>query len=188
MLDRQHLHWLAQLRWQTIDKKFFAGVCDLLQQCENALGDMRKDLIQIIFTLAQDEWTSVSEPCLLYLTDQTKDTVTSDHSASLNRGSVKPPSLKGDVVAEIFSSLLDGFEEAMQRGEVQGALHAKKTTTAIQVNQPALSSQSQELLNPHPQAVRDQDKDSYLRPHANSLSEDVSTAGMRVDSLRGSTS
>ena len=56
---------------ESSDSDFFpgclAGVVSLLQDCGAALAPSVRLLLRILFTLAQDGWPQVAQPCMAYL-------------------------------------------------------------------------------------------------------------------------
>lgn len=121
------------------------GVCTLLSSCEEVLRRSQNELLQIIFSLAQDEWPSVSEPCWKFLGEisslpktlphkRSSDwEATNGHNGISEKATERISVIDKNVIMEIFTELLDKLEISLEKGEQHGALHAKKLTTALQV-------------------------------------------------------
>ena len=113
------------------------GVIMLVQSCIRFLGPMEAELLQILFTLSQDGWQSVSGPCHTFLTSAA---ICTDQQSDAGLGS--PPAngnlspcesrLSHAAVSDVLHRLLKGLPEALATGSRHGSVHAKKLTTAFQ--------------------------------------------------------
>ena len=102
------------------------GAVQLLQECSQTLPGSRELLLDLICTLAQDEWQSVSSPCLQWLHGRPLD-------ADLVHGAV----LTSGTALQLAQRLLGDVSTALHRGEVQGTLHCRRLMTALQVQLPS---------------------------------------------------
>lgn len=109
----------------------------LVQSCIRFLGPMEAELLQILFTLSQEGWQSVSGPCHTFLTSAS---ICTDQQSDAGLGS--PPAngklppcesrLSHAAISDVFHRLLKGLPEALAVGSLHGSVHAKKLTTAFQ--------------------------------------------------------
>ena len=85
-----------------------------------ALAPCRKLLLQLLCTLAQDDWAAVSQPCQCWLA--------STRSASSRAGEGLAEAAR-EMAGETAQSLLG----ACRQGEEAGIVHARRLLTALQV-------------------------------------------------------
>lgn len=61
------------------------GVVLLMQECRQNLAECGPQLLMILFSLVQDEWQEVSQPCVAYLRPSNQPSSSSPHTASFPR-------------------------------------------------------------------------------------------------------
>ena len=113
-----------------------AGVVRLLQECAVTLAASQTLLLNILFTLAQDNWPEVAQPCMAYLRSSPKASTSGSAEAAEQSGPHRHPApqvLGSKVVSHLCMELVVGLGPSLQQGEQQGALHARRLTTALQV-------------------------------------------------------
>jgi hypothetical protein len=103
---------------------------DLLDNCSGTLQNSTENLLEAVFTLAQDEWPQVATPCREWLSKKATLPDQAPGRGPLREG--MPGTPEGTVVG-IASRLTASLEEALQRGEREGTLHARRLSTALQV-------------------------------------------------------
>ena len=115
-----------------------AGVVRLLEECGGTLAASQKALLNILFTLAQDGWPEVAQPCMAYLRSSLEACTSSTDTAEQNSKPYRHPApqmLGSQLVSGLCMELLSGLGPSLQQGEQQGALHAQRLSTALQVGQ-----------------------------------------------------
>ena len=95
------------------------------------LAASQKMLLSILLTLAQDEWPEVAQPCTAYLRSASEASTSEPSQA--NGKAAAPQVLDPEVVSCLCMELLSGLHPSLQRGEQQGALHAQRLATSLQV-------------------------------------------------------
>lgn len=98
----------------------------LLESCGPALQRSSQLLLEVIFTLAQDEWRQVALPCQQWLAANRKVG---------GPGGGRAP-LQGQAVVKVVLDLLEGLPKAVRSGDDAAALHSRRLTTAMQVPKP----------------------------------------------------
>ena len=113
-----------------------AGVVRLLQECAMTLAASQKLLLSILFTLAQDDWPEVAQPCMAYLRSSPEASTSESEQAGKSSKTYRHPGpqvLGSEVASGLCMELFSGLAPSLQQGEQQGALHARRLTTALQV-------------------------------------------------------
>ncbi len=101
------------------------GVMELLDKCATSLRACSEQFLEMVFTLAQDAWPQVAGPCREWLGKR----------AGLPNGGTEsgPGALPREVVLGIAMRLMGGMVGALEKGEAEGTLHARRLCTALQV-------------------------------------------------------
>lgn len=119
-----------------------AGITAVLDECGCTLRALSENLLEAVFTLAQDDWPQVATPCREWLSRRSalpqqasRGSLPSASPGSRNSttGAATASGGSDDVVLGIASRLVLGLEAALQRGEHEGTLHARRLCTALQV-------------------------------------------------------
>ncbi len=114
-----------------------AGVVLLLQECAVTLAASQKALLSILFTLAQDEWPAVAQPCMAFLRSSPEASTSGQDQDGAKCAALRhaaPALLGAELVSGLCMDLLLGLGSSLQHGEQQGALHAQRLSTALQVD------------------------------------------------------
>ena len=116
----------------------YAGAVQLLQQCAQNLAASQKQLLTIVFNLAQDEWLEVRKPCMAYLQLSSKVSASErrreDSGGYMSHSSSASHLIDSSTVSEMCMDLFKGMVPSLQIGEQQGISHAQRLVTALQVN------------------------------------------------------
>jgi len=108
-------------------------VCaDIADHCGGVVtGDTQRMLLQMMLSLAEDEWQDVAMPAKLWLHRQQ----TPLPSSALRNTIPPPPPPSGNVFNGLMEptllQLVKDLPEALQKGEDSGALHARQLTAAL---------------------------------------------------------
>ena len=100
---------------------------ELLKRCKDTLAASSEMLLEILYTLAQDEWPQVAAPCLTFLSLSLASTSSRDAQSAAVGG------LSNDAAAAVITRLFKGLLGSLQASEEAGVLHARRLTTALQV-------------------------------------------------------
>ena len=103
---------------------------ELLKRCQLALAATAQELLQIVFTLAQDDWAEVAAPSLAYLRSSG---VASTSGRCGGSGKALGGGLPPDAMDKVVHGLMSGLPASLQEGSEAGMLQARRLVTALQV-------------------------------------------------------
>lgn len=120
-------------------RQTLASVCaDIADHCGIVVtGDTQRMLLQVMLSLAEDEWQEVAVPAKHWLNRQ--QTPLASTTTSTTVFNTIPPTAAAAVGVNVFCGLMEptlfhlvqDLPEALQKGQDSGALHARQLTAAL---------------------------------------------------------
>lgn len=109
----------------------------LIKECSVSLAGSQKQLLEILFALAQDDWPDVQRPCIAFL--RSSDQPSTSTASARAPQAPAPPQFPAkflhapSVVPELCMELVNSLHSSLQRGEQEGTFHGHQLCTALQV-------------------------------------------------------